>query len=387
LERSIYIDHNSTTPPDPRVIEAMLPYYRDGWGNASSLHHFGRQAKAGLEDAREIIAGVFKCLPEEIFFTSGGTESDNFAVKGTAYELKDKGRHIITSKIEHHAILESYGFLEEQGYEATYLSVDKDGFVDPDDLRKAIRPDTILVSIMYANNEVGTIQPIDDLAGICAEKGVIFHSDAVQAAGKIPIDLSKTPISLMSTSAHKIYGPKGVGIIYIRQGTRIHPWQAGGHHERAMRAGTENVPCIVGYGKAMELASQEMEQNDRKISSMAEEFRKKVMDQIPDTTFNGPVVGRIKGTVNLCFKGAEGEAIILNLDMKGIGVTSGSACTSGALEPSHVLTSMGVPPEIAQSAIRFSFGKDNNPEDIDYIVDSLKEAIEKLRKMSPFYSS
>jgi len=326
-------------------------------------------------------------LPEEIFFTSGGTESDNFAVKGTAYELKDKGRHIITSKIEHHAILESYGFLEEQGYEATYLSVDKDGFVDPDDLRKAIRPDTILVSIMYANNEVGTIQPIDDLAGICAEKGVIFHSDAVQAAGKIPIDLSKTPISLMSTSAHKIYGPKGVGIIYIRQGTRIHPWQAGGHHERAMRAGTENVPCIVGYGKAMELASQEMEQNDRKISSMAEEFRKKVMDQIPDTTFNGPVVGRIKGTVNLCFKGAEGEAIILNLDMKGIGVTSGSACTSGALEPSHVLTSMGVPPEIAQSAIRFSFGKDNNPEDIDYIVDSLKEAIEKLRKMSPFYSS
>jgi cysteine desulfurase len=387
LGKSIYLDHNSTTPVDPRVIEAMIPYYRECWGNASSLHQFGRQAKAGLEEAREIIAAAFKCLPEEIYFTSGGTESDNFAIKGTAYEFKDKGRHIITSKIEHHAVLESFAFLEKEGFETTYLPVDKYGFVDPDDLKKALRPDTILVSIMHANNEVGTIQKIDELAGICHERGIAFHSDAVQAAGKIPIDLSKTPLTLMSTSGHKIYGPKGIGVIFIRQGMRIFPWQHGGHHERGRRAGTENVPAVVGYGKAMELASREMEQNHRKISAMTEKFRAAVMNQIPDTTFNGPEENRIKGTVNLCFKGAEGEAIILNLDLKGIGVTSGSACTSGALEPSHVLTAMGVAPEIAQSAIRFSFGKDNDPADIDYIVDSLKEAINKLRLMSPFYSS
>ena len=387
MEKRIYLDHNATTPPDSRVIEAMIPYYKEAWGNASSLHLFGRAAKAGLEDSREIIADVFNCLPEEIYFTSGGTESDNFAVKGTAYELADKGKHIITSAIEHHAILESFHFLEEQGYEVTILGVDNEGFVDPAELEKAIRPDTILVSIMYANNEVGTIQKIDELANICKQHNVVFHTDAVQAAGKIPIDLKKTPIDLMSTSAHKIYGPKGVGILFIRQGTRIHPWQTGGHHERGKRAGTENVPAIVGYAKAMELAKLEMADNDRRISAMAEEFRHRVMREIPDVKFNGPEEGRIKATVSLCFKGAEGEAIILNLDMKGIGVTSGSACTSGALEPSHVLTAMGVAPELAQSAIRFSFGKDNNPEDVGYIVDSLKEAIEKLRKMSPFYSS
>jgi len=387
LDKRIYLDHNSTTPTDPRVVEAMLPYYHEAWGNASSLHQFGRQAKAGLEESREIIANAFNCLPEEIYFTSGGTESDNFAVKGGAFEYADKGKHIITSKIEHHAILESFMFLEKLGYETTYLPVDSQAFVDPDDLRKAIRPDTSLVSIMYANNEVGSIQPMDELAAICQEKGVVFHSDAVQAAGKIPIDLKKKPLTLMSTSAHKIYGPKGVGIIFIRQGTRMHAWQTGGHHERNLRAGTENVPAIVGYAKAMELAIDEMDERDRKISGMAEEFRKRIMNEVPDVRFNGPEEGRIKATVNLCFKGAEGEATILNLDMMGIGVTSGSACTSGALEPSHVLTAMGVPAEIAQSAIRFSFGKDNDPEDLDYIVNSVKQAIEKLRMMSPFYSS
>jgi len=365
----------------------MIPYYREFWGNASSLHQFGREAKAALEETREIIAGVFQCLPSEIFFTSGGTESDNLAIKGTTYQFRDKGRHIISTQIEHPAVLESFAFLEEEGFEATYLPVDKYGFVNPDDLRKAIRSDTILVSAMYANNEVGTIQRMDELAALCQEHGIIFHTDAVQAAGKIPIDLSSTPISLMSTSGHKIYGPKGVGVIFIRQGTPIHSWQNGGHHERGRRAGTENIPAIVGYGKAMEIAHNEMEQNDRKISAMAEQFRIKVMEQIPDVSFNGPETERIKGTVNLCFKGAEGEAIILNLDMMGIGVTSGSACSSGALEPSHVLLAMGVPPEIAQSAIRFSFGKDNEPGDIDYIVSALSQSINKLRMMSPFYSS
>ena len=387
MEKRIYLDHNSTTPTDPRVIEAMIPYYREFWGNASSLHQFGREAKAALEETREIIAGVFQCLPSEIFFTSGGTESDNLAIKGTTYQFRDKGRHIISTQIEHPAVLESFAFLEEEGFEATYLPVDKYGFVNPDDLRKAIRSDTILVSAMYANNEVGTIQRMDELAALCQEHGIIFHTDAVQAAGKIPIDLSSTPISLMSTSGHKIYGPKGVGVIFIRQGTPIHSWQNGGHHERGRRAGTENIPAIVGYGKAMEIAHNEMEQNDRKISAMAEQFRIKVMEQIPDVSFNGPETERIKGTVNLCFKGAEGEAIILNLDMMGIGVTSGSACSSGALEPSHVLLAMGVPPEIAQSAIRFSFGKDNEPGDIDYIVSALSQSINKLRMMSPFYSS
>jgi cysteine desulfurase len=387
MAKRIYLDHNSTTPVDPRVIEAMLPYYRESWGNASSLHQFGRQAKAGLEESRETIAKVFNCSPDEIYFTSGGTESDNFAIKGTAYEYCDKGKHLITSKIEHPAVLESFEFLEEQGYETTYLPVDNHGFVDPDDLKKAIRPDTILVSIMYANNEVGSIQPIKDLASICKQKGVIFHTDAVQAAGKIPIDLASEPIDLMSTSGHKIYGPKGVGVIFIRKGVKISTWQTGGHHERSMRAGTENVPAIVGYAKAMELAQAEMAERDRRINTLAESFRSRVMAEIADVRFNGPEDNRIKSTVNLCFKGAEGEAIILNLDMRGIGVTSGSACSSGSLEPSHVLTAMGVPPEEAQSAIRFSFGKDNDPDHLDYIVDSVKEAIEKLRKMSPFYSS
>jgi len=387
MPKWIYLDHNSTTPVDPRVLEAMLPYYQRHWGNASSLHQFGREAKAGLEAARDQIAQAFNCAPAEIFFTSGGTEADNFAIKGSAFEHAEKGRHIITSQIEHHAVLESLSFLKQHGFEITYLPVDREGFVDPEDLRRALRPDTILVSIMFVNNEVGTIEPIEELASLCRERDVLFHTDAVQAAGKIPIDLRRLPISLMSISAHKLYGPKGVGALFIRKGVRIQSWQSGGHHERGKRAGTENVPAIVGFGKAVQLACAEMADDNQRIAVLAEKFRTRVLSEIPDVIFNGPTERRIMGTVNLCFKGAEGEAIILHLDLQGIGVSSGSACTSGAPEPSHVLTAMGVPPEIAQSAIRFSFGKDNDPDDLDYILAALKSAVQKLRKMSPFYSS
>lgn len=371
---------------DERVIEAMMPYYREDWGNSSSLHQFGRSALKGLEDSREKIAGYLNCRPNEVYFTSGGTESDNFAVKATAFANREKGRHIITSRIEHQAILESCQFLEQEGYEVTYLPVDEYGMVNPDDLKRAIRDDTTLVSVMYVNNEVGTIQPVDELAAVCRERGVYFHTDAVQAVGRIPVDLQKTPVDMMSTSAHKIYGPKGVGVIYIRSGTHIQAWQTGGHHESSLRSGTVNVPGIVGYAKALELAVSDMDEIQERIGTLAETFRMKIENDIPDARFSGHPVKRVKSTVNFCFKGAEGEALILNLDMKGIGASSGSACTSGSTDPSHVLLAMGVPPEIAQSSVRFSFGRSNTMDHVEYTVMVLKEVVERLRSMSPFYA-
>lgn len=382
----IYLDHNSTTPTDPRVIEAMLPFLKDGWGNSSSLHLFGRAALQGLEDSREKIAGCLNCRPDEIYFTSGGTESDNLAIKGVAYAQREKGNHVITSKIEHPAILESCQFLEREGFEVTYLPVDEYCLVDPAEVEKAIRDETTLVSIMYVNNEVGTIQSIDEIARICEKRGVYFHTDAVQAAGRIPVDLGKSRITLMSTSGHKIYGPKGVGLIYIRTGTHIDTWQTGGHHESGMRAGTVNVPGIVGYAKALEIAVSEMDEIRNRVGTLAESFRMRIQEAIPDAQFNGHPTQRAKSTVNFCFKGAEGEALILNLDMKGIGASSGSACTSGSTDPSHVLLAMGIPPEIAQSSVRFSFGRGNTTEHVDYAVMAVKEVVERLRSMSPFYA-
>lgn len=382
----IYIDHNSTTPTDERVIEAMLPYFRDYWGNSSSLHHFGRNALKGLEDSREKIAGYLNCRPDEIYFTSGGTESDNLAIKATAYANRERGKHIITSRIEHQAVLESCEFLEQEGFEVTYLPVDEYGMVNPEDLKKAIRDDTTLVSVMHVNNEVGTIQPVEELAKICGDNGVYFHTDAVQAVGRIPIDLQKIPADMMSTSAHKIYGPKGVGVMFIRSGTHIQPWQTGGHHESGIRSGTVNVPGIVGYAKALEIAVEEMDEIQERIGTLAEAFRMKIEEEIPDVKFSGHPTKRVKSTVNFCFKGAEGEALILNLDMKGIGVSSGSACTSGSTDPSHVLIAMGVPPEIGQSSVRFSFGRSNTMDHVDYTVMVLKEVVERLRSMSPFYA-
>ncbi len=384
--KKIYLDHNATTPLHPEVLEAMLPYFKEKFGNASSIYGFGRDAKVALEDAREKTAEIIGASSSEIFFTSGGTESDNLAIKGTAFANRKKGKHIITSKIEHHAILESCKFLEKEGFEVTYLPVDSQGKVDPEDLRKAIRDDTTLVSIMYANNEVGIIQPIEKLCKIAREKGVYFHTDAVQAVGKIPIEVQKLDVDMLSMSGHKIYGPKGVGAIFIRKGLRITPWSHGGHHERSRRAGTENIAGIVGFTKALELVDKEREDQNKHLKNLTQAFYRKLVESIPDVILHGDLNRRIPNTLNLSFKGVEGESVILSLDMKGVAVASGSACTSGTLEPSHVLSAMGVAPEIAQGAIRFSFGRDNTMEDVEYVASVLPEIVQRLRSMSPIYA-
>lgn len=385
--RRVYLDHNATTPVHPEVLEAMLPYYKDKFGNASSIHCFGREAKVTLEETREKVAESINTDPSEICFTGGGTESDNLAVKGTAFANRQKGKHIITSKIEHHAILESCKFLEKEGFEVTYLPVDKYGFVDPDDLKKVLRKDTILVSIMYANNEVGTIQPIEELAKVTKDNGTYFHTDAVQSVGKTPVDVQKLNVDMLSISAHKIYGPKGVGAIYIRKGTRMTSWSHGGSHERSRRAGTENIPGIVGLAKAVEIARRDMEKQSKHLRNLSEAFYQKLTQTIPDVFLNGHWEKRIPNTLNLSFKAVEGESIILSLDLKGVAVASGSACTSGTLEPSHVLSAMGIAPEIAQAAIRFSFGRENTMEDVEYVVGILPEIISRLRAMSPLYAN
>jgi cysteine desulfurase len=385
--RRVYMDHNATTPVHPEVLEAMLPYYKDRFGNASSIHSFGREAKVALEESREKVAKLINASPQEIYFTSGGTESDNLALKGTAFANRKKGNHIITSKIEHHAVFESCKFLEKEGFEVTYLPVDVQGFVDPHDLKKAMRKETILVSIMHANNEVGTIEPIDQLCEITKEKGAYFHTDAVQSLGKIPVDVQKLNVDMLSLSSHKIYGPKGAGAIYIRKGTRITPWSHGGHHERSRRAGTENLPGIVGLAKAVEIAHRDMEEQSQHLRNLSEAFYKKLTRAIPDVILHGHLEKRIPNTLNLSFKAVEGESMILSLDLKRVAVASGSACTSGTLEPSHVLSAMGISPEIAQTAIRFSFGRENTLEDVEYVVEILPEIVSRLRAMSPLYAN
>ncbi len=385
MDRKIYLDHNATTPVHPEVLEAMLPFYKEGFGNASSIHSFGREAKVALEESREKVAKLLNADPLEIYFTSGGTESDNLAVKGIAWANAKKGNHIVTSKIEHHAVLESCKFLEREGFEVTYLPVDRYGLVDPNELKKNIRKETILVSIMHANNEVGTIEPIPELSKIARENGVYFHTDAVQSTGKIKIDVNRLGVDLLSLSAHKFYGPKGVGAIYIRRGVRLTPLAHGGHHEKARRAGTENVPGIVGLAKALEIANRDMEKEDNRLKNLSERFFERITEKIPDVYLNGHPELRIPNTLNLSFKGVEGESIILSLDLKGIAVASGSACTSGTLEPSHVLSAMGVPPDLAQSSLRFSFGRSNTIDDIDYAVEVLPEIVSRLRAMSPIY--
>lgn len=364
----------------------MTPYLIEFYGNASSVHSIGQSARAGLERSRETMANLLNCRPDEIYFTSGATESDNTVIKGVADALTSKGRHIITSKIEHHAILEPCHHLSRHDYDVTYLNVDSKGYVDPDELKSAIRDDTILVSIMHGNNEVGTIQNIKQLAQIARELKVLFHTDAVQTLGKIEIDIRDIGVDLLSGSAHKFYGPKGVGFLYARTGTRFTPFSHGGAHERNKRAGTENVPGVVGMAKALELAVTEMDKNTRHIETLAAKFYREIQQAIPDSQFHGDPDYRLKGTLFFTFPGAEGEATILSLDMKGIAVSSGSACTSGAVEPSHVLLAMGVPPAVAQTAIRFSFGKGNTDEELDYALDVLPPIIERLRMMSPIYA-
>jgi cysteine desulfurase len=384
--RNIYLDHNATTPVHPDVLAAMMPYFTDKFGNASSIHASGREAKAALEDARVRVSDILGCKSSEIYFTSGGTESDNFAIKGTAFANRVKGKHIITSPIEHHAVSRSCEFLEKEGFEVTYLTVDGEGLVDPEELRRAIRPDTSLVTIMHANNETGIIQDLKELVRAAHESDVYFHTDAVQSTGKIPYKISDLECDLLSISAHKLYGPKGVGVLYIRSGVKIQPWNQGGGHERGRRAGTENVAAIIGLTRALEIAYRDMDKETARLATLTTRFFNLVKERIPDIRLNGSFERRVPNTLNISFKAIEGESMILSLDMKGISVSSGSACTSGATEPSHVLIAMKVPPELAHGSLRFSFGRSNKEEDIDYVVDVLAKEVQRLRSISPLYA-
>lgn len=380
--RRVYLDHNATTPVRDEVIEAMLPFFRDRFGNASSIHTFGQEAKAPVEEARTQVAALIGARSGEVYITSGGTESDNLAVKGVAYANRDRGNHIITTQIEHSAVLNSCRFLEHEGFTITYLPVDGDGLVDPDDVARAITDRTTLITIMHANNEIGTIQPIDEIGAIARERGVYFHTDAVQSAGKFPINVEVTPIDLLSISAHKLYGPKGVGAIYIRKGTKIEAIAHGGHHEGNMRSGTENTTGIIGLGKAVELSIAEMDTEARRLTRMRDRLQQHILNEIEDVRINGHPTRRLPGTLNVSFPAAEGESLILSLDLKGIAVSSGSACTSGSIEPSHVLMALGLDPQTALSSLRFSFGRDNTMDDVDHVMAYLPKIVTRLRGIS-----
>jgi len=382
--RQIYLDHNATTPVHKEVLDAMMPYFSEEYGNASSVYSIGHKAKQAIEGARETIGNAIGTEAADIIFTSGGTEADNFAIKGIAMANLNKGRHIITSGIEHLAVLEPCRFAErELGFDVTYLPVDKYGMVDMDKLKDAIRKDTILISIMMANNETGTIQPIKEIAGIARENKIYFHTDAVQALGKLPIDVEELGADLCSFSGHKVYGPKGIGAIYLRKGVRVTPFQHGGHHERSKRAGTENVPGIIGFAKAVEIAIRDMKKNEAYLKKLTKKMWDGLNKELKEIYLNGHPEKRLSNTLNISFRYVEGESMVLNFDMKGIYASTGSACTSGSLEPSHVLTAMGVPPDIAQGSVRFSFGYENTEEDVDYCLAEIPPIIEKLRKMSP----
>ena len=379
----IYMDHNATTPVRPEVLEAMLPFYGPVYGNASSLHGFGREAKDGLERAREQVAKVLGAKPDEVCFTGGGTEADNLAVKGMAWANRDRGDHLITSQVEHHAVFNTCEYLEKQGFKVTYLPVDSEGRVDPGDVEKAITKETLLVSIMQANNETGTVQPIAEIGKIARKRGVYFHTDAVQAFTKLPTRVDELGVDLLSLSGHKIYGPKGVGCLYIRKGTKLDPLVHGGHHERSHRAGTENVPGIVGLGKAAELGAGEMNEEAKKLATLRDRLQEGILARIPEVRVNARNARRLPGTLSVCFKYVEGESILLGLDLKGIAASSGSACSSGAIEPSHVLTAMGVPPEEARGSVRFSLGRQNTEQEVDRVVGELGAILARLRAMSP----
>ncbi len=379
------MDHAATTYTDQEVLKEMLPFYSDIFGNPSSIHTYGREVKKHIDIARSKVAKSIAALPEEIFFTAGGSESDNWAIRGIAYANKNKGKHIITTKIEHHAALYTCESLEKEGIDLTYLSVDEFGIIDLNELKSAIRDETILISIMYANNEIGSIQPIDEIGKIAEDKKIYFHTDAVQAIGNIKINVKKLNIDSLSLSAHKFYGPKGVGALYIRKGVKIENLIYGGGQEKGKRAGTENVPGIIGLGKAIEKATENIENNNRKLINLRDKLIKGVMEKIPYTILTGHPDKRLPGNASFCFKYIEGEALLLNLDIKGIAASSGSACTSGSLDPSHVLLSIGLPHEIAHGSLRLTLGAINTEEDIDYVLEELPIIVKKLRDMSPLY--
>jgi len=381
MTRRVYLDHNASTPVHPEVMQAMLPYFGERYGNPSSVHGFGREAREGLDTAREQIAEFLRVGKEEIVFTSGGTESDNLAIKGVA-GARGRG-HIITSAVEHHAVLRSCQNLETQGFSVTFLPVDEYGMVNPDDLCEALRSDTILITIMHANSEVGTIQPIEAIGRIAREHGIAFHTDAVQTFGKIPIDVHTSGVDLLSFSSHKIYGPKGVAGLYIRKGTRMVAVQHGGEHERRRRAGTENVPGIVGLGRAVEIRQREMAAEAERLIALRDRLWEGIQAAVPEVRLNGHPTQRLPGTLNVCFRHVESESIVLALDLKGVGVSAGSACTSGNVEPSHVLVAMGLPLDWAVGAVRFSLGRATSVEDVDYVLDVLPSIVSRLRAMMP----
>lgn len=383
--KKVYLDYAATTPADPEVIAAMEPYFFEKFGNASSLHAYGQEAKKALEESREKLAEFINARPEEIIFTSGGTESDNTAIFGLAYAMEKKGNHIITSAIEHHAISEPAKFLEKKGFKITYLGVDKDGLVSPDELKKAITDKTILISIMHANNEIGTIQPISQLARIAKEKGIYFHTDTVQTVGHIPVDVEQLNVDLLSLSAHKFYGPKGVGALYIRKGTRLETFMRGGDQERGRRASTHNVSGIVGLAKAVQLCRENMESEAKFQISLRDRLIKEIPARIPEVRLNGHPQLRLPNNVNFSIKYIEGESILLSLDMLGIACSTGSACTSSSLEPSHVLLAIGLDHATAHGSLRITMGRWTTEADIDYLLEKLPGVVQKLRAMSPLY--
>lgn len=386
--KRIFLEHAGTTPMRDEVLDEMLPFFKSKFGNASTICSYGREAKNAIEEAREKVAKAVGAQPGEIIFTSGGTEADNWAIRGVLAAKSGEGKHIITSSIEHHAILHTCEELEKQGYSVTYLPVDKYGMVAVEEVLSAINDDTVLVTIMHANNEIGTIEPIAEIGKAIKMKrqDIIFHTDAVQTLGKIPIDVKDLNVDLLTVSAHKIYGPKGVGALYIRKGTRIKPFITGGAQERQRRPGTENVPGIVGFGKAAELVTSDLQTETGRLISMRDRLIKGLTETIPYVRLNGHPTKRLPHNVNICFEFIEGESLLLNLDMKGICASSGSACTSGSLDPSHVLLAIGLPHEIAHGSLRLTLGRDNDDEDVEYVLAVLPEIVQKLREMSPLFA-
>ena len=385
MTKRIYVDNAATTKVAPEVVEAMLPYFTEDYGNPSSIYNEGRTAKKAVENAREKVACAIGADPKEIYFTGSGSEADNWAIRSVARAYKDKGNHIITSAVEHHAILHTCQDLEKQGYEVTYLPVDEYGMVSAEDVKNAIKDNTILISIMFANNEIGTIMPIAEIGKIAKEAGVLFHTDAVQAVGNVPIDVKEMNIDMLSLTAHKFHGPKGSGALYVRSGIKLTSFITGGAQERMRRAGTENVPGIVGLGKAIEMATADIEAKQKKLTEIRDTYIKKVLERVPYSRLNGHPTQRLAGNANISFEFIEGEGLLLSLDMKGISASSGSACTSGSLDPSHVLLAIGLKHEQAHGSLRTSFGEDNTLEEVDYMVDSIAEIVDRLRQMSPLY--
>ncbi|MGN0465461.1 MAG: cysteine desulfurase NifS [Lachnospiraceae bacterium] len=385
MKKIIYLDHAATTAARKEVVEAMMPYFTENFGNPSSIYSFAAANKKVITDVREKIASSLNTNARDIYFTAGGSESDNWALKATAEAYKNKGNHIITSKIEHHAILHTCEYLEKQGFEVTYIDVDENGILRLDQLKEAIRPETILISVMFANNEIGTIQPIKEIGEIAREHGILFHTDAVQAYGQVPIDVEELHIDMLSASGHKLNGPKGIGFLYIRRGLKLRSFIHGGAQERARRAGTENVTGIVGLGKAVEIAMDTMEERAKKETELRDYLITRILAEIPYARLNGDRVKRLPNNVNISFQFIEGESMLIMLDMAGICGSSGSACTSGSLDPSHVLLAIGLPHEIAHGSLRLTLGEENTKEEMDYVVEQLKEIVGKLRSMSPLY--